>query len=47
MKEFDIYRPTYLVSEIFLSIDGEGVTAGRPAVFIRLFGCNLRCKECD
>ena len=47
MKEFDIYRPTYLVSEIFLSVDGEGVTAGRPAVFIRLFGCNLRCKECD
>ena len=47
MEGFDIYRPTYLVSEIFLSVDGEGVTAGRPAVFIRLFGCNLRCKECD
>ncbi|PWJ63371.1 MULTISPECIES: radical SAM protein [unclassified Fibrobacter] len=35
------------ISEIFLSIEGEGIRTGAPAVFIRLFGCNLRCKYCD
>ena len=35
------------VVEIFKSIDGEGITAGCPTVFIRLFGCNLRCNYCD
>jgi len=36
-----------LVSEIFSSIDGEGFHAGRVTVFVRLFGCNLRCPWCD
>lgn len=35
------------VSEIFKSIDGEGITAGYPAAFIRLYGCNLKCSYCD
>lgn len=35
------------VVEIFKSIDGEGIRAGYPATFIRLFGCNLRCSYCD
>ena len=35
------------VSEIFLSIEGEGKRAGLPCTFIRLFGCNLRCSYCD
>lgn len=38
---------TYLVNEIFDSIEGEGKRAGLPATFIRLSGCNLRCKYCD
>ena len=37
----------YKVVEIFKSIDGEGVRTGLPVVFIRLHGCNLRCKYCD
>lgn len=35
------------VAEIFRSIAGETTHAGRPAVFVRLSGCNLRCRYCD
>lgn len=37
----------FMVNEIFKSIDGEGVRTGLPVTFIRLNGCNLRCKYCD
>lgn len=35
------------VSEIFYSIQGEGINVGKPAIFLRLAGCHLRCTWCD
>jgi len=35
------------VNEIFHSIQGESDQAGRPCVFVRLTGCDLRCAWCD
>ena len=32
---------------VFYSLQGEGATMGFPAVFLRLFGCNLECDWCD
>lgn len=36
-----------LVSEIFKSVQGEGVSLGAPTVFLRLSVCNLHCWYCD
>lgn len=42
---------TVPISEIFASVQGEGRFLGRPALFVRLAGCNLRCRwgetRCD
>ncbi len=35
------------VTEIFTSIQGESTFCGLPCTFIRMTGCNLRCKYCD
>lgn len=35
------------IHSIFLTIQGEGIFTGYPAVFIRLAGCNLMCPNCD
>ena len=35
------------ISEIFWSVQGEGLRVGEPTIFIRLTGCNLQCEFCD
>ena len=43
----------YVVNEIFYSLQGEGVRAGTPNLFLRLSRCNLECRvethgfDCD
>ena len=38
---------TFRLAEHFISINGEGRTAGELALFLRFTGCNLRCAWCD
>ena len=42
-KEHDRLR----VTEIFFSLQGESSHQGLPCAFVRLTGCNLRCRWCD
>ncbi len=35
------------ISEIFYSLQGEGILTGLPTIFVRTSGCNLRCTWCD
>lgn len=35
------------ITEIFFSIQGESSHGGLPCAFVRLTGCNLRCRWCD
>lgn len=36
-----------MITEVFDSIQGEGIYLGEKQLFVRFFGCNLKCKFCD
>ena len=42
-----VEQGTVNISEIFYSIQGEGIYTGEPTVFIRFQGCTLGCVWCD
>lgn len=35
------------LSDVFYTLQGEGLWTGTPAVFVRTAGCNLSCRFCD
>ncbi len=39
--------PSIRLVEIFSSIQGEGILVGHRQIFVRTYGCNLRCTYCD
>jgi 7-carboxy-7-deazaguanine synthase len=39
--------PCFKINDIFLSVQGEGLHVGERTVFVRFYGCPLRCVWCD
>jgi len=46
-KKGFVEAPNLVVNSVFATIQGEGIYAGVPAIFIRMAHCNLACTFCD
>jgi organic radical activating enzyme len=46
-KAFPDPNGSLLVNSVFMTLQGEGPDAGKPAIFVRLSKCNLSCWFCD
>ena len=42
-----VKKDTLNITEVFTSIQGEGLNQGEPSHFIRLHGCSMKCPWCD
>jgi organic radical activating enzyme len=49
LPDMSVKKDSFLVSgdKCFFSLQGEGPTFGKPAIFLRLHLCNLQCGFCD
>lgn len=47
LRKQELTPDTLRIESIFATAQGEGPLSGRPAVFVRLSGCNLKCFWCD
>ncbi|MCS7262534.1 MAG: 7-carboxy-7-deazaguanine synthase QueE [Aquificaceae bacterium] len=47
MLRSEVGKATVNLNEVYATIQGEGLLLGKPALFIRVQGCNLRCPWCD
>jgi len=47
VRSLPVVTQTIHISEVFLSLQGEGPSAGTPAHFLRLQGCDVGCSWCD
>ena len=39
--------PVLPINELVYTVEGEGANVGRPYIFLRFAGCNLKCEFCD
>src|SRR5689334_8343369 len=47
MQQEAAASPRVRLSEIFTSIEGEGMLFGTKTMFVRMAGCPLKCHWCD